>query len=484
MDKNIKLNNLIKSLISSFKDYDNNLKNRLKVDSIILSFEESADRNLNKLINLSDSRYKYAKYGVNLENILDRQKIYYENMNNEIKKDKIYSSNILDLEKSKLLKSVLTLKNKEIFDIRDKLINSLRKSKNNLDKKKDIKSRKKNKIKSELKMPKLKIKISNNSNNASDSPFKRKMTDLSIKNEFSRRRQSITNINNSKSEGNRLIDNLMKEDYNNFFSTINSYHTFLEKLKNISNETSNRKGIKISKDNFEHIQSIINPNSLKFLTYKENHSHSKMQKNIKTEMEFDIQEIQKIKITHDKNNNNNILKKKLSNSCKNENKVPIFSSNKSISSIKNQNIEAIDFNKNYNYKNTANIVLNESEKGLCYTQNFNYKRKIFNNYFNKSFHNNNSINKKKINDNKYLKEIKNELLKKYLNSNKNEIYEYGQKRRENIKKDFQDIYEQKKLEWKNEEKLKQLKKRKEGLKRKEIDYFILTMKNKNIIQKE
>ena len=100
MAKNTKLINLIKSLVTSFKDYDDNLKNRFKVDSIMLGFEEDTDRNLNKLINLSESRHKYVKFCVNIDNILNKQKSKYENLNIKIKKDKLYSSNLLNLEKS------------------------------------------------------------------------------------------------------------------------------------------------------------------------------------------------------------------------------------------------------------------------------------------------------------------------------------------------------------------------------------------------
>ena len=160
MKKNIRLNNLIKSLISSFKDYDNNLKNRFKVDSIILGLEENVDKNLNKLIQLSDSRYKYVKFGVKLDNILDRQKIKYENLNKQIINDKIYSSNVLDLEKSKLFKSAVTIKNKEITDIREKLISILRESRDKINKKIENKVSRNKKIKSEAKIPKLTIDIS------------------------------------------------------------------------------------------------------------------------------------------------------------------------------------------------------------------------------------------------------------------------------------------------------------------------------------
>ena len=286
MKKNIRLNNLIKSLIASFKDYDNNLKNRFKVDSIILGLEENIDKNLNKLIHLSDSRYKYVKFGVKLDNILDRQKIKYENLNKQIINDKIYSSNVLDLEKSKLFKSAVTIKNKEITDIREKLISILRESRDKINKKIENKVSRNKKIKSEAKIPKLTIDISEN-NNHKISPIRksnRNISNLANKSLFSKK-QSIS-INNNKIEGQNKYDNIMKEDYDNFFSTIDSYHTFLGELKTITNYPHNHKGIKISKDNFEHIQSNLNPNSLKFLTYTENENLSKSKKEIKKDIEL------------------------------------------------------------------------------------------------------------------------------------------------------------------------------------------------------
>ena len=130
MEKNNELNDLINSLITSFKDYDKNLKKRFKVDSIFLGFDVNADKILKKIINLSDSRYKSVKFGIKLNNIINQQKDKYETLIEGIKTDKIYSSNILEPEKSKLLKSVVSVKNREIYDIRDKLINSLNSSRN------------------------------------------------------------------------------------------------------------------------------------------------------------------------------------------------------------------------------------------------------------------------------------------------------------------------------------------------------------------
>ena len=504
MEKNTRLNNLIKSLILSFNDYDNNLKNRFKVDSIILGLEENVEKNLNKLINLSASRYKYAKYGVKLDSILNRQKVNYENLSRIIKNDKIYSSNFIDLEKEKLFKSVVKVKNKEIFDIRDKLINALRSSKNKI--KNENKTNNNNKINSEEKMPKLKIKISNN-NISSLSSTRKSLKYLSNKYILSRRQ---TVKNNNKNESKIFVDNLVKEDYDKFFTTIDSYHTFLEKLKNISNEKYKGKRIKVNKANFEQMQKNLSPNCLNFLAYKEKNIQSKTQNYIKKDLDFDLKTIKKIKIKHDRNNK---LKNKLFNYNQKENNESINSGNNQdknsssislnlIENLNNANQDNINNNSieqkddlsskksiafktfigkdNYNYKNTANIVLNETEKGLSYRQNFINKRKIFNNYFNKCFQNSKNIKQKRnmSNNENSTNELKNEHIKKKLSLDQNEIYEYNLKKRYNIKKDFQDIYERKKLEWKEQDKLKELKKLKENQKLKDIDNFLLNGYNK------
>ena len=73
---------------------------------------------------------------------------------------------------------------------------------------------------------------------------------------------------------------------------------------------------------------------------------------------------------------------------------------------------------------------------------------------------------------------------KEITTPKNEIFEYGQKKRENIRKEFQNIYEQKKKEWKNLEKLKKLEKMKDNEKRKDIEIFLSNIQDKNLYTKK
>ena len=124
------INDLIDSLIKSFKEYDESLKNKLRANVLFSSLDENANKNFNKLINLSDLRYKSVKSGVKLNNILRQQQPKYENLIEELKNDKLYSTNNLDSEKAKLFKSSVIYKNREIQKIRNKLKNSLKNKQN------------------------------------------------------------------------------------------------------------------------------------------------------------------------------------------------------------------------------------------------------------------------------------------------------------------------------------------------------------------
>ena len=151
--------------------------------------------------------------------------------------------------------------------------------------------------------------------------------------------------------------------------------------------------------------------------------------------------------------------------------------------------------KNYNYKNTAHIVLSETENGLYNGEIFMNKTKSFNNYFNKCF----SFNKnKKNNENKIEKKSKiidiNNIVP-YITKNEDngksmrkktsdlKIKGYEEKERERIRKEFQAIYDRKRMEWKEEEKMKELKKLKEEEKRKEIEHFLANAENNCFLKK-
>ncbi len=109
--------------MSLFNQYDRNLKNRIKANSIILSFDEDANKTFNQFINLSNNRFKAVKYGGKLNNILSKQKPKYINMNTDILNDIIYNTEYLTKEKNKFYKSVNHFCVKKINKLREKLIN-------------------------------------------------------------------------------------------------------------------------------------------------------------------------------------------------------------------------------------------------------------------------------------------------------------------------------------------------------------------------
>ena len=121
-----KTNKLIPDLITNFKDYDKNLSNRIKVDNLFMSFNDDANRNFNKFVDLSNKRYKSIKSGNTLSNILGKQMPTYNKLNKEINNNEIYSTTDLEEDKKKLGKSVNKFKSKQLNAIRDQLKDSLR----------------------------------------------------------------------------------------------------------------------------------------------------------------------------------------------------------------------------------------------------------------------------------------------------------------------------------------------------------------------
>ncbi len=121
-----KTNLLIPELITNFKDYDKNFSNRIKVDNLLMSFNDDANRNFTKFVDLSNKRYKSIKSGNTLNNILGKQMPTYNKLNKEINNNEIYSTTELEEDKKKLGKSVNKFKSKELNVIREQLKDSLR----------------------------------------------------------------------------------------------------------------------------------------------------------------------------------------------------------------------------------------------------------------------------------------------------------------------------------------------------------------------
>ena len=265
------INDLIDSLVKSFKDYDESLKNKLRANNLFSSLDENTNKNFNKLINLSDLRYKSVKSGVKLNNILRQQKPKYEDLIEELKNDKLYSTNNLDSEKAKLFKSSVIYKNKEILKIRNKLKNSLRPKQN------IYLIPKKEKTQSKENLSKLKNII-------------RRVSNLAFINDFFKKRMKNKKL---EKQNEYLINNLILEDYNHFRNKIENYHNFLNKIRNLSENQKSDKKLKIDKNIFKNTIQSLNPKSFIALTYEQ--SADKIKKNlIKKDQEFDVRKIKNI----------------------------------------------------------------------------------------------------------------------------------------------------------------------------------------------
>lgn len=121
-----KANILIPQLITNFTDYNKNLSNRIKVDTLFMSFNEEANKNFNKFVELSNNRYKSIKSGNTLDDILGKQMPTFKKINKEVRLNEVYSTTDLDEDKRRLGKSVNKYKTQQLNLIRDKLKDSLR----------------------------------------------------------------------------------------------------------------------------------------------------------------------------------------------------------------------------------------------------------------------------------------------------------------------------------------------------------------------
>ena len=474
------INDLIDSLVKSFKDYDESLKNKLRANNLFSSLDENTNKNFNKLINLSDLRYKSVKSGVKLNNILRQQKPKYEDLIEELKNDKLYSTNNLDSEKAKLFKSSVIYKNKEILKIRNKLKNSLRPKQN------IYLIPKKEKTQSKENLSKLKNII-------------RRVSNLAFINDFFKKRMKNKKL---EKQNEYLINNLILEDYNHFRNKIENYHNFLNKIRNLSENQKSDKKLKIDKNIFKNTIQSLNPKSFIALTYEQSADKIK-KKLIKKDQEFDVRKIKNIKKCHD-NNFNNILKNKTSRIClteyNNSKNTNFGSKNKSIISrnvtkdnfsniLNSQRLSlpnnSLDKNKLDNFKNTAYIVMNETEYGLFNEENFLKKKNKLNKFF--KDHNKTIEEKAQSLKRKSVYFVKNKeddnLHKSNMKEKISEIKDYNDKNNEIIRKKLQEVYEQKKLKWKNEDKLNEIKKEKDRQNMDEIENFLYIIQNKKLLRK-
>ena len=431
-------NQIIPPLLSSFKDYNSNLRTRLKANSLFLSFDEKSKKTFNKFIILSNQRFKLMKYGGNLNSILSNQRNNYTKINNEIKNDILYTTSYPNNERKKLIKGVNEFKSKEISSMREKLYETLRYH-SIYDKK--IKNHKlvSSEDSSKQKFQNLKgSKILNNRKKTND-------MDLSSQIEFLQAK----------------TEQEIKDDQIHFTNGLEEYKKFLKNKKNELNDVQNQKVIKIYKSDFGDIESHLQDSNIKILTYKTNSSENKNKK-VKEDSKFDINILYKIK-NYKKNKNKGILPKLISFEKESEETLKDKSSFSSNNSSK--------LNKNFNntdLKNTIAIINEEARNSKDLKEKFDNQKLRFDKYFNQALgiihHHNIESNKSNITQESNLEKKKNTTSKQLTKKTESE--------NEKLFEDFLRIYEEKKKQWKKvDEENAKMKEKKEKEKEEVINYL-------------
>ena len=119
-------NELIPVLIKKFSEYSNKIKDRIKIDEIFSEFNLNAHNEFNKFIKMSQNRYKSVKSGNSLENVIFKQKPFYNMLSNMILADQFYNTNEIEKENRKLFKKSSKKENKEITEIRNKILEKIK----------------------------------------------------------------------------------------------------------------------------------------------------------------------------------------------------------------------------------------------------------------------------------------------------------------------------------------------------------------------
>ena len=113
------LNNLVPELLGKISECANNLRDRVKINSIYSEFDSYTHENFQKFINMSQQRYKSIKSGNHLEKKLQSQKMEYNDISSQILSNRFYNNNEIEYESRKLLKKMNQKENnKEISQLR------------------------------------------------------------------------------------------------------------------------------------------------------------------------------------------------------------------------------------------------------------------------------------------------------------------------------------------------------------------------------
>ena len=447
-------NKIIPPLMDLFDQYDGNLNNRIKANSIIFGFDDDANKTFSKFVNLSNARFKAIKYGGNLEYVLNKQKPNYTNINSDVQKDVVYTTDYVTSEKKKFGKSVNHFCIKKINKLRDKLIDSL-----------------KTKTKVDLRVME-KIKKSQKFKNYA---FNRNLRKKNVK--FLDQIAPVTESEQIIEEKEKFSPNeQLDEDYEKLTNGIKRYQKLLNEIKVSNNgnvcKIREDKNIKTFRKRCNEIESSFAFNNIKFLSYVEQKRKTRVKKK-EIDENFDLNNLRKIKYIHQNiqhlnsdNSNDNVsyTHSKENSMAKNNFSIGTAYSNSNILTdgnvITKNNL--ISNNSNLNsasnnrivkpeLKNTIQLIKFEAEKGTSLYNNFENKIVKFNEYFNKYFPMSDISNKEreiklrfrkiKQDEKICIPKLNVDIKKRRKTTNKKQVNE------ERIIESFRKIYEEKKIDW-------------------------------------
>ena len=348
----------IPDLIDNEKIYSNKLKDRVKVNGIFNEIDLSANCNLKKFIQMSNSRYKNIKSGVSINNFLERQKGEYEDISNKILENNLYNTNEVENEAEKLHKKVGKKECKNLFKLRQSILfNS------------------KNISKSEIILrKKYEEKINQTKNKKNEAIEKRKKEIKQLEN-FLKTEQNLT-----LEEKINYLTNLIDVDSKYLNNNFKNYKSFLKDFEKAEDRTKLMKLLN-KNDEFSHKYNF-RINNIKFLSFKEYKKEIITKQ--KQEEKFDFKKLAK----YTRHGNKKFFAKQLKEkSVQRLNSVRSNFKNKNNSYIrnisqKNSSFTNIDFNKTYkNYKDISNNNYNNISSNTNYESN-NINKTIFSNFRN------------------------------------------------------------------------------------------------------
>ena len=496
-------NILVPRLLDKINNYSNNLKNRVKIDSIFSEFDDSANANFKKFIKLSEQRYKSVKSGTHLNNILENQRPEYQELSTQILTNKFYNNDDIELESKKLLKKMDIKENQDLFKLRKDII-----AKTKDFTKGEIKNREKlvhNALKKRKSKEKEKKKLLTNKDYMHFPKYSRN---------FKKSREKMPKIldkhydklvnKDELMEKKKYFDDLMSNDCNKLNENLMDYKSY---LKDVERTHKNGDPLKLNnnKDNFGHTYNF-SQDRIKLLTYKEEEVIDNRPKQ-KKEPKVDIIKLMR----YTKRGNKKWFEKELK--IKSHKKFTPFkssklaktgsvfysahtTSNNFLKDDKNSktntqmNTHTEDFNFNAttstafsNYKNTIKTVRNEADKVRHLNENFDRKMRTMEGFFKLN-------NLPKIDDYENIIKDKTNYIENNERKASNHYNRGGSKKDSDIDFDrnrfdpikqiyssFNRTYLNKKVLWEKEDKKRELLKKKNEEKEEEIKKYLKEIKN-------